>query len=84
MEWGVLVLWNFLHFTIEFGCGSLINAAFLRHSELANSLKDTQNAHCINVSSELWRVETNLNMALGSEVVNLSWAYLADHTEDTH
>ena len=72
----VLVLWHFLYRAIELGGGSLIDAARVFQTKLAHSLEDAQYAYCIDVGSELRRVEANLYVTLSSEVVDFGWTDL--------
>ena len=84
VERSVLVLWHFLYLAIELGGGSLIDAARILETKLAHSLEDAQYTYCIDVGSELRRVEADLHVALSSEVVDFAWTNLADNAKDAH
>ena len=84
MEWSILVLRNLLHLAIELGSGSLIHAAGLLQTALADGLKDAEHTCGVYISSKLRRVEAYLYVALSSQVVNLSRFHLVHHLDDTH
>jgi hypothetical protein len=77
-------LWHLLYLTIEFGGGSLVDAAGMGESAGANGLQHTQNACGIDVGGELGRVEADLYVALSSQVVYLIGTHLADDLYETH
>ena len=84
MERRVLVLRHLLHLAVEFGSGSLVDAAGLGQTAQTHGFENPQHSCRIHIRSEFRRVETHLHMALCSEVVDLVRAYLAHHLEYAH
>ena len=84
MERSILILWHFLHFTVQFRSTCLVNAALFLQTACANSLQDTENTSSINISSKLRRVETYLHMALCCKIVYFSWAHLTNDLNERH
>ena len=83
MEWGILVLRNFLDFSVKLRVGCLINMACGGKSGKANGVKYAKNTGSVNVGGELRRIETYLDMALCCKIVYLIGANLADDLHKT-
>jgi len=84
MEGGVLVLGNFLYLAIELGGAGLIDAAGLLQVAGANGLEHAEHTGGIDIGRELGRVEADLHMALGSEIVYLIGLHLIHHLDYRH
>ena len=50
----------------------------------SDGLQNAENADSINVGSEFRRIKTDLDVALGSQVVDFIGLYLPDHLDDAH
>ncbi len=70
-ERGCLALRRFLHLAIEFGCGCLIETDGLLHPQDPDRLQQSQRSDRIGVCRIFRGLETDLNVALGSEIVDL-------------
>src|SRR6516162_2264578 len=82
IEWGGLALRDLLDITIKFGGGSLIEPRTLFQTEDANGLEKAQWPKRIGIGGVFRSLKTYLNMALGGEVVDLSWlGFLNDADE---
>ena len=84
MERRVLVLRYLFHLAIEFGCGSLIDAAAVCETQLTHSLQDAEHTDGIHVGGIFRRVEADLHVTLCGEVVDFGGLYLAHDAEHTH
>ena len=71
MERGIFVLGNFFYLAIELGSRGLIDTAGLLQMAGAHSLEHAEYTSGIDISREFRRVETDLHMALGCQVVYL-------------
>ena len=84
MERSVLILRDFLYFSVKLGGGCLVNAAGVGQTALAYSLKYPEHSGGVHVCGELRRVEADLHVALGSEVIYFVRADLAHHLDEAH
>ena len=84
VERSILVLWHFLHLSVQFRCRSLIYSAAFSQSAQTHSLQHTEHTCCIHIGSKLRRVERHLHMALCSQVIHLGRAHLAHHLHNAH
>ena len=84
VERGILVLRDFFDLAVEFACRSLINTAGLFEVVGTHSFKHSEDACSINVGSEFRRVERDLHMALGREVIDFSRLDLAHNLHEAH
>ena len=50
----------------------------------ADSLKDAEHTYSIDIGSKFRSIEADLNVALGSKVVNLGRLYLAYELDERH
>src|SRR6516164_10360678 len=73
IERGGLALRDLLDSTIEFGGGGLIEPGALCQSENANGLEQAQWPKRIGIGGVFRGLKTHLHVALGGEVVDLSW-----------
>jgi hypothetical protein len=84
MERRVLILRNFLYLAIKLGGRSLIDAALIGQSTLADCLQYTQYTCGIYVCCELRGVKADLNVALSCQVVDFVGLNLIDDGDDAH
>ena len=84
MERSVLVLWHFLDLAVQFRGGCLVDAAGVGQAAQTHGLQHAQHAGSVDIGGELRHIETDLDVALGGEVVNFIGADLADDREDAH
>ena len=71
MEGGLLVLRDGFDLAVEFGGRGLVDAAGVFQAGLAHRLEDAQDADRVGIRRVLRRVETDLDVALGGQVVDL-------------
>ena len=64
-------LWYFLHQTIKFGCGSLVNACLGDQVQQTNRFQYAQNSQAIGISRIFGSIETHFHMAHGRQIINL-------------
>src|SRR6516165_3143639 len=82
IEWRRLALWDLADITIEFGGGGLIEPRALFQAENTNGFEKAQWTKRISIGGVFRRLKTYLNMALGGEIVDLSWlGFLNDANE---
>ena len=84
MKGRFFVLRNLFHLSVQLGCRSLIYAAFLGKSELPDGFQDAQHANCVHVGRKFGGIETYLDMALRSKVVDFVRTHSSDHSEYAH
>ena len=84
MEGGVLVLGHLFYLAVELGGAGLIDAAGLLQMAGAHGLEDAQDARGIDIGGELGRVEADLHVALGGQVVDLVGTHLVNNLHDGH
>ena len=73
-----LRLGHFLHFAVKLGGGGLIEAGGLFHAENADRLEHPQRADRVGIGGIFRRLEADLHMALGSEVIDLVRLHFLD------
>ena len=71
MERGRLLLRDFLHFAVQFGCGGLVDLCFVCPAENPDSLQDPQYTDCVYVTGIFRRFERHSYMGLGGQIVHL-------------
>ncbi len=71
MERCVFGLGRFGDFSVEFGRGSLVYAAFFLKSEYAYGLEQPQGADCIGFGGVFWHIERYFYMALCRKIIYL-------------
>ena len=84
VEWSVLVLRNLFYLTVELRCWSLIHAAGLLQTALADSLQDAEHTGSIYICCKLRGVEAHLYVALCCQIIYLSRFHLVHYLDDTH
>ena len=84
MEGRILVLGHFLHLSVQFRGGRLIDPARPGEAALAHGLQDTEDAGSIDIRRIFRRVEAHLHVALRREVVDFVRPDLADHLDEAH
>ena len=84
MEGGVLVLGHLFYLAVELGGAGLVDAAGLLQVAGAHGLEHAEDAGGIDIGRELGRVEADLHVALGGQVVDLVGPHLVDHLDDGH
>ena len=75
-----LVLRGFLHETIKFAGRSLKGSAPKVKPEHARRLKQAQCADSVDIGGMLNRLERQINVSLGSEIVTFHWLRLLHYT----
>ena len=84
MERSVLILRDFLHLSVEFRSGCLVDAAGLFEMVCPHCFQHAEYSCCIDICCEFWRVEADLNVALGCEVIDFIRLHRTDHLHERH
>ena len=81
IEWRGLALRDGLHFAVKFRRRSLIETRFRGKTEDANRLEQAKGAERIRIGGIFRRLETDLDMALRGEIVDLVGLDLLDNAD---
>lgn len=82
VKWHCLILQHFDDLAIELGCGCLVKPDVLFEPTGADSVKEMEGPEAINITGVFCHPEGDLDMGLGTEVVDFRGLDLGDDVDE--